>query len=282
VSINPVILAFIEDLMTAVRLESIIQPLDFEFVHWQDPGDLPKASEMHAEFQWAEPLEGRNGKLIERITELRPALIVFDLNNQHIPSLDWISLITSVPATRGIPVICYGPHVNREVLLAAEQAGAEAAFARSKFMQNAAEIVSDHASVIDVDFLQATCHEELPHYAIRGLEQFNRGEYFEAHDSLELAWMKDPTPGRDLYRAVLQVAVAYYQIIRGNYNGAAKMFLRVRKWLAPLPEICRGINIGQLRQDVQTAYTALLELGPQGIDSFNLDLLQPVEYKEIY
>jgi hypothetical protein len=60
------------------------------------------------------------------------------------------------------------------------------------------------------------------------------------------------------------------------------MFLRVRKWLAPLPEICRGINIGQLRQDVQTAYTALLELGPQGIDSFNLDLLQPVEYKEIY
>ena len=52
--------------------------------------------------------------------------------------------------------------------------------------------------------------------------------------------------------------------------------------LGPLPEICRGINIGQLRQDVQTAYTALLELGPQGIDSFNLDLLQPVEYKEIY
>jgi predicted metal-dependent hydrolase len=282
VSINPVILAFIEDLMTAVRLESMIQTLDFEFVHWQDPWDLPEASEPSAEFQWAEPLEGRDGKLIERITELRPALIVFDLNNQHIPSLDWISLITSVPATRGIPVVCYGPHVDQEALRAAEQAGAEVAFARSRFMQNTAEIISDHAQVVDVAALQATCHEDLSHYALRGLEQFNRGEYFEAHDSLELAWMEDPSLGRDLYRAVLQVAVAYYQITRGNYNGAAKMFLRMRKWLSPLPGTCRGINIEQLRQDVQTAHTTLLELGALGIERFDLDLLHPVEYKVIY
>lgn len=281
-SINPVIMAFIEDLMTAVRLESVIQQLEFEFVHWQDPEPFPEASESSPEIQWAEPLEGRDGRLIERITELRPALIVFDLTNRHIPSLDWISLITSVPATRGIPVVCYGPHVDHEALRAAEQAGAEAAFARSRFMKNTAEIISDHALVVDVATLQETCHEELSHYALRGLEQFNRGEYFEAHDSLELAWMEDPSPGRDLYRAVLQVAVAYFQITRGNYNGAAKMFLRMRKWLGPLPGTCRGINIELLRQDVDIAHTELLELGAQGIERFDLDLLHPVEYKVIY
>jgi hypothetical protein len=47
----------------------------------------------------------------------------------------------------------------------------------------------------------------------------------------------------EVYRAVLQVAVAYFQIERGNYNGAAKMFLRLRQWIDPLPDYCRGIDI---------------------------------------
>ena len=128
----------------------------------------------------------------------------------------------------------------------------------------------------------ATCEDNLPHLAKRGLDEFNRGEYFKAHDSLELAWMEDQTPGRDLYRAILQVAVAYYQIVRGNYNGAAKMFLRMRKWLTPLPDTCRGIDIDQLRMDVEAAHAELTELGPEGIDAFDLELLKPVEYKVIY
>ena len=60
------------------------------------------------------------------------------------------------------------------------------------------------------------------------------------------------------------------------------MFLRMRKWLGPLPDTCRGINIEQLREDVQSVHAALIELGPDGIENFDLDLLQPVEYKEIY
>jgi predicted metal-dependent hydrolase len=80
----------------------------------------------------------------------------------------------------------------------------------------------------------------------------------------------------------LQITVAYYQIDRGNYNGAAKMFLRIRKWLSPLPDTCRGINIKQLRLDVEAVHTELISLGPEGIEEFNLALLKPVEYQEIY
>ena len=278
----PIIMAFIEDLLTAVRIDNVAQDLGFQFMHWEKPENDAHVQNGITGKQWAEPLQGIEAAVIQKITIHQPALIIFDLGNRSIPSLEWIALITTVPATRGIPVLAYGPHVDKEKLSAAEAAGANPAIARSKFMNNLPDLLTENSRVVDSAAILATCEDNLPHLAKRGLDEFNRGEYFKAHDSLELAWMEDQTPGRDLYRAVLQVAVAYYQIVRGNYNGAAKMFLRMRKWLAPLPDTCRGINIAQLRLDVEAAHAELTELGLKGIDSFNLELLKPVEYKVIY
>jgi hypothetical protein len=89
--------------------------------------------------------------------------------------------------------------------------------------------------------------------------------------------MADQGPGRDLYRGILQVAIAYYQIERGNYRGATKMLLRVRQWLDPLPDVCRGVNIAQLREDAERVYTALTELGPDHINNLDRTLFRPVE-----
>ncbi len=90
--------------------------------------------------------------------------------------------------------------------------------------------------------------------------------------------MQDETPGRDLYRAILQVSVAYYQVLRGNYNGAIKMFLRVRKWLDPLPDSCQGINIKKLRQEVYEINQTLVAFGPERIEEINPEMMRPVEY----
>jgi len=95
--------------------------------------------------------------------------------------------------------------------------------------------------------LSEACSEQLSQRAIQGIELFNRGEYFEAHEVLEEAWREDHGLTRELYRAMLQVAVAYLQIERGNYRGSMKMFIRLRKWIEPLPEVCRGVDVAQLR-----------------------------------
>jgi hypothetical protein len=96
-----------------------------------------------------------------------------------------------------------------------------------------------------------------------------------------MAWMDDESPGREVYRAVLQVAVAYLQIERGNYKGAAKMFLRLRQWIDPLPDSCRGIDIARLRSEAQAVYRELITLGPEHIADFNLNLLRPIFYDVI-
>ena len=66
--------------------------------------------------------------------------------------------------------------------------------------------------------LEQACDAPLPELALQGLQLYNQGEYFEAHEALEAAWRQDQTAGRELYQGVLQVGIAYLQIERGNYR----------------------------------------------------------------
>ena len=122
------------------------------------------------------------------------------------------------------------------------------------------------------------CHGKLHPQAIVGLELFNRGEFFESHEALETAWRDEPGPVRELYRGILQVAVAYLHIKRGNYVGARKMFRRCRPWLEPFPDTCRGINLGKLKRDYQIVESNMVRLGPANIKHLNLELIQPIEW----
>jgi predicted metal-dependent hydrolase len=129
-----------------------------------------------------------------------------------------------------------------------------------------------------VKSLETQCHHKLPENAIIGLEKFNQGEYFLAHEYLEEAWKQEGTAVRNLYRSILQVAVAYLQIERGNYAGAMKMFVRVQKWIEPLPDVCQGVDIGELKRDAQRAYKALKELGAGKINEYDHNLFRRVKY----
>jgi hypothetical protein len=126
--------------------------------------------------------------------------------------------------------------------------------------------------------IDADCQGELPPLAVAGLELFNQGAYFEAHEALELAWRQEKGPVRELYRAILQIGIAYYQIIHRNYRGAVKMFSRCKPWLAPFPQYCQGIDLKDLRRNFLAAEAELIRLGPERISEFPAALLKPVIY----
>jgi predicted metal-dependent hydrolase len=125
------------------------------------------------------------------------------------------------------------------------------------------------------------CNGSLHPQAIIGLELFNSREYFEAHEALEAAWREETGSIRGLYKGILQVAVAYLHIQRGNYVGARKMFHRCRLWLDPFPDICRGINVSQFKRDYQAVESLLVRLGPDALHDLDLDQLKPVVYTPI-
>lgn len=227
-----------------------------------------------------EPVAGPEAELVEMVTRLRPALMIFDLGNADIPWREWIALLKSAAATRRYPLICYGAHVEGQALVEARRRGADTAVARSHFAAELATLIEKYARKADIQAIEAACQAPLSDLARHGLALFNHGEYFEAHEALEEAWNGDVTPGRELYRAVLQVAVAYLQIERGNYPGAVKMFLRVRQWIEPLPDTCRGVDVAALRRDAEQVRERLLALGPEHIHQLDRSLFRPVRYTE--
>lgn len=109
-----------------------------------------------------------------------------------------------------------------------------------------------------------------------GIQLFNEKKYFEAHEELEFAWREETGPIRELYRGILQVGVAYYHILKGNYRGGKIMLERAQKWLKPYPKICMGVDVESLRQDAQDVYVKLLALGEENISQFQGHHFRPV------
>ena len=124
------------------------------------------------------------------------------------------------------------------------------------------------------------CHGPLPPHAKEGLRLFNAGEYFEAHEALELAWREETGQVRRLYQGILETAVTYLRIQRGNYVGAVKVYDRSRKWLRDWPDVCCGVNVSQLRADLDRVMAEVQRLGPERIAEFDQSLLKPVLWDE--
>lgn len=66
-----------------------------------------------------------------------------------------------------------------------------------------------------------------------GLEAYRRGDFFEAHERLEPAWMGTSDPvERDLYQGLIKLAAGYVHAVRGNPAGVAANLRGARDRLA--------------------------------------------------
>ena len=104
---------------------------------------------------------------------------------------------------------------------------------------------------------------------MKGIEEFNRGEFFEQHESLEAAWRAEPRPVRELYQGILQVGVACYQIEHGNLPGALKMFERGLRRLRQFAPECLGIDVSRLIAEAEHVRDEARRLGPERLDELD-------------
>ena len=89
------------------------------------------------------------------------------------------------------------------------------------------------------------------------IEQFNRCEYFEQHETLERMWRSEPGPVRDLYRAILQIGVGLYHFKRGNLAGALSLLERGLQSLAPFSPTCLGIDVARFVAEAERCCKAV-------------------------
>jgi predicted metal-dependent hydrolase/CheY-like chemotaxis protein len=204
--------------------------------------------------------------LVAAVDAAAPVLVLIDLQTPG----DWASAIRRLklrPHTRQIPLYAFGSHVAHEALTAARHAGADHAWARSKLIEALPQVVADHLHP-PVRY-PSGWDEALSAEARLGVEEFNAGEFFEQHERFEEAWMAEPRPIRDLYQGILQVGVAFYQIERGNWAGALKLFRRGLPRLRDLPPVCQGIDLAALRAAAEAIHAEVSALGPERLHEFD-------------
>jgi len=206
----------------------------------------------------------------------QPALVFVDLSYATAQWLPTITAVKTSPATRKLRLVVLGTDPN--VLLLAERAGCDASELLEKNTDFSAILDQYLPAVPDQHELLRQSALPLPDLARHGVEEFNAGQYFEQHESFEHCWRAEPGPVRALYQAILQIGVAYYQIVRGNYNGARKMFLRSQQYLTIRPDVCQTIDVARLRADAAAAFAELSQVGEANIARFDRRLLTGVHY----
>ena len=105
------------------------------------------------------------------------------------------------------------------------------------------------------------CKDSPPDQLVEGLRQFNDGEYFACHETLEALWLAEKGPVREVYQGILQVAVGLYHRQRGNYTGAVSLLRSGIRRLMQAPHTCQGIDMAQLAQQATTCLAEVERLG---------------------
>jgi hypothetical protein len=85
----------------------------------------------------------------------------------------------------------------------------------------------------------------------RGVDEFNRGFYFECHDTLEDMWMGLRGPARDFFQGLIQVSVAFYHLTGGNLPGAESMLRRALKRFGRYPDRYFGFDLAAHRVELE-------------------------------
>ena len=119
---------------------------------------------------------------------------------------------------------------------------------------------------------------ELPDLVLRGIEEFNRGEYFECHESLEEAWMEESGRIRYLYQGILQVGVGFYHLRNGNWRGATGLLRNGTIRLKEFEPAALGVDVAKLVCESESCLHQLETLGRERLDEFDASKIPIVEW----
>lgn len=106
------------------------------------------------------------------------------------------------------------------------------------------------------------CAEPSPRLLLEGIRQFNDGEYWACHETLEELWRPELDPVRYLYQGILQIGVGFYHLRRSNYRGAVNKLVSGQAYLEPYAPTCQAVDVARLLRETSLIRDSLVAAGP--------------------
>ncbi|MBW4631865.1 MAG: DUF309 domain-containing protein [Iphinoe sp. HA4291-MV1] len=113
-------------------------------------------------------------------------------------------------------------------------------------------------------------NEEMPDEFWQGVEQFNAGQYYICHDTLEALWIEATEPEKTFYQGILQIAVALYHLSNHNLRGAVILLGEGSNRLRRYPSEYGGIDVDELLSQSAALLKALQQTELEKIAALNL------------
>lgn len=101
--------------------------------------------------------------------------------------------------------------------------------------------------------------QSFPAAYLRGIELFNHGEYFDAHEVWEDPWRATRGTERIFYQALIQAAVALEHLRRNNPKSAATVWRNCQSKFLAVPDFFMGVDIRSFLLEVETALQPALD-----------------------
>ncbi|MBU7582413.1 MAG: DUF309 domain-containing protein [Nostoc sp. TH1S01] len=112
--------------------------------------------------------------------------------------------------------------------------------------------------------------ETMPQEFWQGVEQFNSGQFYACHDTLEALWIEAIEPEKTFYQGILQIAVALYHLRNENLRGAAILLGEGSNRLRRYPDSYGGINVDELLSQSAELLTVLQQTSVNKISAGEL------------
>jgi hypothetical protein len=108
---------------------------------------------------------------------------------------------------------------------------------------------------------------------LEGVDLFNVGRYFEAHEVWEEIWLRSSGQEKIFYQMLIQSAVGLHHFERNNWTGARGMHRRVAEKLAALPGVYMSLDLVNFGRQFKAVFKPLIE---EGVEAPQLGIARPV------
>ena len=105
----------------------------------------------------------------------------------------------------------------------------------------------------------------------KGLDEYEKGDYFEAHEAWEDLWSDYYLPDRKFVQGLIQLAVSFVHLGNGNMTGARNLLKKCQNKFTDYKGIKRNINLDELKSAIEAVDIMFQDM--ENTSEFDWDLV---------
>lgn len=109
------------------------------------------------------------------------------------------------------------------------------------------------------------CHDAPSGRMLTAIRQFNAGQWYACHETLEALWLKETGEVRDFYQGIIQLAIALHHWRNGNFNGAIKLLQSGTDYLKRVDTPCLWVDVTSLIRQATAVHDELQRVGAENM-----------------